>query len=239
MKRARLPLLALLGPIAALLVLAPMGCDKKADGPAPQAAAATPEPTPAPADDPKPPDKEPAPTPTSAKDPAPAPTPTPSEPAPTPTPTPAEPTPGADPAKPSADGGDKPIAVTATPGTVVRNPEPNSPEWLIQQVLVASMEPDFEKGWALFESLLADDQKIEKALISRKQLNYPASRRKVKLFLYEDPEKPYYKIERIVQEGPNQYRFFLNNNSPDSMPTPCEVRYDEAKKKWGVGICSL
>lgn len=229
-------------PLTAMLALAPLtGCDKKSE-PAPQAAAATPEPAkPEPTPEPtKTPDKEPAPTPTAAADasptPAPAPTPTP---APAPTPTVAG---DAAPAAPSdgAAAGDKPVGVTATPGTVVKDPVPDSPEWLIQQVLAASLEPDPEKGWALFESLLHEDQKIEKALISRKSLNYPASRRKVQLFIYEEGPKPVYRVERVVEEVPNQqYRIFVYNKSPDSMPTPCEVRYDANLKKWRVGICSL
>lgn len=228
-------------PLAALLALAPLtACDKKAD-PAPQQAAGNTDPAPAKADPaPAPtPDKEPAPTPTADK--PPAPTPTGDTPAPAPTPTdPAAPTP-----TPTGDGGtaptagDKPIGLSATPGTVVKAPIPDSPEWLIQQVLVASLEPDFEKGWAHFESLLHEDQKIEKALISRKQLNYPASRRKVNLFIFEPGPTPIYRIDRIVDEGPNQYRIFVHNNSPDSMPTPCEVRYQENIKKWRIGICSL
>lgn len=135
---------------------------------------------------------------------------------------------------------DKPTAlVTATPGTIVRDPVPDSPEWLIQQVLVASMEPDEAKGWALFESLLHEDQKIENALVSRRQLNYPASRRKVKLFLFEDPSKPIYKIDRVVEESPTLVRIYVHNNSEGGMPTPCEVRLDEKLKKWRIGICSL
>lgn len=224
-------------PLAALLALAPLtACDKKAE-PAPQAAAGSADPAPAPTPDKEPapaPDKEPAPTPTADK--APAPTPTPAEPAPAPTPTPADPN---APPTPAPSAGDKPMGLTATPGTVVKAPVPDSPEWLIQQVLVASLEPDFEKGWALFESLLHEDQKIEKALISRKQLNYPASRRKVNLFIFEEGPTPIYRIDRIVEEGPNQYRIYVHNKSPDSMPTPCEVRYDENLKKWRIGICSL
>lgn len=224
-------------PLAALLALAPLtACDKKAE-PAPQAAAGSTDPAPTPTPDKAPaptPDKEPAPTPTADK--APAPTPTPTEPAPAPTPTPSDP--NAPPA-PTPSAGEKPMGLTATPGTVVKAPIPDSPEWLIQQVLVASLEPDFEKGWALFESLLHEDQKIEKALISRKQLNYPASRRKVNLFIFEPGPTPIYKIDRIVEEGPTQFRIFVHNNSPDSMPTPCEVRYDENLKKWRIGICSL
>lgn len=138
---------------------------------------------------------------------------------------------------------DKPTTlVTATPGTVVKNPAPDSPEWLIQQVLVAAMDPDEAKGWERYVSLLAEDQKIEKALISRRAMNFAASRRKVKLFVYEpsaDPNQPVYKVDRVVEESPTQVRIFVHNNSEDGMPTPCELRLDENTKKWRVGICSL
>jgi hypothetical protein len=145
---------------------------------------------------------------------------------------PAEPT-------PAPSGEMKPNEVTVTPGTIVRNPPEGSPEWLVQQVLVAAMDPDEAKGWERFVSLLSEDQKIEKALISRRELNFAASRRKVKLFLFEDPTKPIYKVDRVQQEEENIWRIFVHNNSPDSMPTPCQVRFDPALKKWGVGICSL
>jgi len=129
--------------------------------------------------------------------------------------------------------------VTATPGTVVKNPPVDSPEWLIQQVLVAAMEPDEAKGWALFLSLLHEDQKYENALVSRRTMNFAASRRKVKLFLFEDPNLPVYKVSRVVEESPKQVRFFIYNNSEGGMPTPCEVRMDDTLKKWRLGICSL
>ncbi len=135
---------------------------------------------------------------------------------------------------------DKPTnLVTATPGTVVRDPVPDSPEWLIQQVLVAAMDPDEAKGWALFESLLHEDQKAPNALTTRRSLNFAASRRKVKLFLFEDPSKPIYKVSRVVEETPTRVRIFVYNNSEGGMPTPCELRMDENLKKWRVGICSL
>jgi len=160
----------------------------------------------------------------------------------------AEPAPEAktDGAAPVGDSGfpatvkDEPTAlVTATPGTVVKAPVADSPEWLIQQVLVAAMEPDEAKGWALFESLLHPDEKIGTALTTRRSMNFAASRRKVKLFLFEDPNTPVYKVSRVVEESPKSVRIYVFNNSEGGMPTPCEVRMDDASKKWKIGICSL
>lgn len=163
-----------------------------------------------------------------------------------------EPKPAEDAAPAPTDSGfpskieDKPTTlVTATPGTVVKNPVPDSPEWLIQQVLVAALDPDEAKGWERYVSLLAEDQKIEKALRTRRDMNFAASRRKVKLFidptsdLAANPAQVVYKVDRVVEETPTQVRIFVHNNSEEGMPTPCELRLDENTKKWRVGICSL
>ena len=92
---------------------------------------------------------------------------------------------------------------------------------------------------AIFEALLHEDQKYENALVSRRTMNFAASRRKVKLFLVEDPNLPIYKVSRVVEESPKQVRFYIYNNSEGGMPTPCEVRMDDNMKKWRIGICSL
>lgn len=151
----------------------------------------------------------------------------------------AEPAPMGDSGFPATVKDEPTQLVTATPGTVVKQPVPDSPEWLIQQVLVAAMDPDEAKGWALFESLLHPDEKIGTALTTRRSMNFAASRRKVKLFLFEDPNTPVYKVSRVVEESPKSVRIFVFNNSEGGMPTPCEVRMDDASKKWRIGICSL
>lgn len=214
-----------------LVTFALVACDKKAE-PAPQPAAAE---TKAPEAKPE---AKPEPKPEPVAEPAKAP----AEPAKAPVAdagtAPSGDT-GGDPAPIPAIPDPPVTAVSMTPGMIVRETKPDSPEWLIQQVLVASMEPDEAKGWELFASLLHEDQKIENALISRRQLNYPASRRKVKLFLFEDPTKPYYKVDRVLEESPKLVRIFVHNNSEGGMPTPCELRFDDNLKKWRIGICSL
>jgi len=235
--------------VAALaVVLFASACGKSEPAPATQAAVSEPtkpsepakEPTKAPADEPK---KEP-----EAKDPK------------TAEPKPADPTtaPAGDPGTaPAGDPGTAPAAgdpppatrapdpteksqtalfpLTSAPGTIVKDPNPESPEGLIQRALLAAMEPDEAKGWAAFEAILHDDQKYGQALTYRREMNFAAMRRKVKLFLFEDPTKPIYKIDRIIEEG-DIIRIFVHNK--ESMPTPCEVRLD-ATKHWKIGICSL
>ncbi|MFO0745237.1 MAG: hypothetical protein U1F43_06095 [Myxococcota bacterium] len=126
--------------------------------------------------------------------------------------------------------------LTATPGTIVKDPNPESPEGLITRALQAAMEPDEAKGWTMFEALLHDDQKYGQALEYRRQMNFPAMRRKVKLFLIEDPNKPIYQVDRTLVENPTTIRIFVHNK--ESMPTPCQLRLDDTGH-WKIGICSL
>jgi hypothetical protein len=122
-------------------------------------------------------------------------------------------------------------------GSIVRTPDPETPEGVIQRAIATAMEPDEAKAWEQFLALLHTDEKLPNALYSRRSMNFAAMRRKVKLFLIEDETKPYYQVDRVV-EGPDSVRLFVHNKG--SMPTPCEVRRDKAQEnKWRVTTCSL
>jgi hypothetical protein len=140
---------------------------------------------------------------------------------------------------PGPDDGVSPLPSALRPGDVVRDTDPRRPEHVIAGALAAAREPDEAKGWAAFEALLHTDEKLPDALITRRSMNFAASRRKVHLFLLEDAPKPVFKVERIVEEGTDTVRFFVHN--PKSMPTPCTARLDANLKPpaWRVGICSL
>jgi len=121
--------------------------------------------------------------------------------------------------------------------TVVRECDPESPEGVIQRAILAAMNPDEEKGWQQFESLLHSSQLIPNALTSRRQLNFPAMRRKVSLFLVEEG-KPYYKWAYAEEPDEGVIKVFVHN--PKSMPTPCYLAMDpEADNKWRIKSCSL
>ena len=171
------------------------------------------------------------------------------DPAPTPTPTTAAPETTAAPASAEADAGngresrtDKDILEEyALPpeGTVITAPVEGTPEWVIQRVIAASMNPDEAAGWAEFEALLHTSEKLPNALISRRELNYPASRRKVGLFIVgEDKTTPVYKIAYIETPAEDTLKIFVDN--PKSSPTPCYIRKDPAQdNQWKVTTCSL
>jgi len=176
----------------------------------------------------------------AAKEPTPT---TPTEvPAPTETPTPTvDPAPAADTAPPEAvvDDGTSPLPTQVAPGDIVRTTKPRTPEHMIQQVLAAALEPDEEKGWQLFKSLLHTDELHPNGLITRRSMNFAASRRKVHLFIADKGDLPVFKVSRILDEGDGTLRFFVHN--PESMPTPCTARVDAnlTPPAWRVGLCSL
>ncbi len=143
---------------------------------------------------------------------------------------------GGDPAAADA-GGETKLGTFVQPGSIVRTPDPETPEGVIQRAIASAMEPDEPKAWEQFAALLHTDEKLPNALYSRRSMNFPAMRRKVKLFLIEDETKPYYQVDRVL-EGPDSVRLFVHNKG--SMPTPCEVRRDTAQEnKWRVTTCSL
>lgn len=121
--------------------------------------------------------------------------------------------------------------------TVVKDPDPESPEGIIMRALAAALDPDEAKGWEAFEGLLHTSELIPNALTSRRQLNWPAMRRKVALFLVEEG-KPVYKWAYAEEPEPGVIKVFVNN--PKSMPTPCYVAQDpEQENKWRIKSCSL
>jgi hypothetical protein len=146
--------------------------------------------------------------------------------------------PGAgDPAAAADAGAETTPGTFVQAGSIVRTPDPETPEGVIQRAIVAAMEPDEAKAWEQFLALLHTDEKLPNALYSRRSRNFAAMRRKLKLFLIEDGTKPYYQVDRVI-EGPDAVRLFVHNKS--SMPTPCEVRRDKAQEnKWRVATCSL
>lgn len=139
----------------------------------------------------------------------------------------------------AADAGPSPSGlIYPARNTVIRDPKPGTPEHLIAQALAAALNPDPEAGWRQFEALLHTSEKEPNALISRRELNWPAMRRKVALFLAEDPTKPIYKWAYAEEPGGGQLKIFVHN--PKSMPTPCYVKRDsEQGDAWKIQTCSL
>ncbi len=122
-------------------------------------------------------------------------------------------------------------------GRLVTDPEQGSPDWVIQQVLRAAMNPDPEAGWSILEPLMHSMHRTPNGMQSYRAFNYPASRRKVRLFLADDT-KPWFHVVKVETPDPDVLKIFVYNDK--SMPTPCAVKKDaEAGGQWRVYRCSL
>ena len=122
-------------------------------------------------------------------------------------------------------------------GTLVKAPEEGSPEALLQGVVAAAMYPDENAGWEALKALLHSELKSPKKLESYREMNYAASRRKVKLFTPDDT-KPYFRVVSRSASSDDEIKLFVHNEQ--SLPTPCTLKRDsEAANAWRVYACSL
>jgi hypothetical protein len=120
---------------------------------------------------------------------------------------------------------------------LVTAPAEGSPEAVIRGLLTASMNPDVTAGWEATQALLHSSMHTQRALKSYREMNYPASRRKVALFTPDDT-KPHFRVARTAKPADDRIKLFIHNER--SMPTPCTLRKDpEANGAWRVHVCSL
>lgn len=121
-------------------------------------------------------------------------------------------------------------------GVTVENPEPETAEWVILQVLLAAKDPDEERGWEKFQKLLHSQERTNNALKGWQQFGWPRMRRQAKLYLDEHDRIVLRDFKVMQNDGID---FFLENKERD-LPTPCSVYLDFANNKhWRVKRCSL
>ena len=121
--------------------------------------------------------------------------------------------------------------------TLITAPAEGSPEAVIRLLIEAAMNPDEAAGWETTKALLHSSMQTARALKSYREMNFPASRRKVALFTPDDT-KPDFRIARTTHPAPDKIKIFVHNEK--SMPTPCILRKDpEAGGAWRVHVCSL
>ncbi len=115
----------------------------------------------------------------------------------------------------------------------VSNPEPGTPEKVIQDVLKAAAMADEADGWEAFSSLLHSEETSSPAAMNEWQtMRFPTIRRKVG-YLLEDRSAAIYKLMDKREDGRNVKVFVKNSQS--EMPTPCTLRQDpEAGNAWRV-----
>ena len=122
-------------------------------------------------------------------------------------------------------------------GELIKAPPAGSPEAVIQQLLMAAMNPDEAAGWKTTSGLLHSSMSAQKAQKSYREMNYPASRRKVALFTPDD-SKAHFRVTRKTSPSDDKVKLFIHNEK--SMPTPCTLKRDPAAEgAWRVYVCSL
>lgn len=121
-------------------------------------------------------------------------------------------------------------------GVTVENPEPETAEWVLREVLMAAKDPDAEKGWERFQKMLHSQERTNNALRGWQQFGWPRIRRQAHLYLDEQNRFVLRDFKVMQNDGID---FFLENRERD-LPTPCAVYLDYANNKhWRVKRCSL
>ena len=123
--------------------------------------------------------------------------------------------------------------------TTIDNPDAGTPEALVRDVLAAAIESDESKGWEAYRKLLHSEQLLsgssEKAW---RTMNYPALRRKARLYL-EDDGVPIYELAYTEEVAPSSVKIFVSNEKSE-IPTPCTLKPDANHGgAWRITLCSL
>jgi len=118
-------------------------------------------------------------------------------------------------------------------GVTVSEPEPGTPEKVIQDVLKAATKADEAEGWEAFSNLLHSDETSSPAAMNEWQtMRFPTIRRKAG-YLLQDRSAGIYKLMDKREDGKTVKVFVMNSQS--DMPTPCTLRQDpEAGNAWRV-----
>lgn len=121
-------------------------------------------------------------------------------------------------------------------GITVSNPEPETAEWVLGEVLQAGMEPDEEKGWERFQNVLHSDERSLAALQGWRQFGWPRIRKQAHLYVNDAGQ---FVLRDFREQQNDGIDFFLQGEGRE-LPTPCSVYRDKANNTlWRVKRCSL
>ncbi len=111
-------------------------------------------------------------------------------------------------------------------GESITNPDPGTPERVIQQVLKAALNPDKDAGWEAFEALLhSEETSSNLALQEWSETKFDTIRRKA-AFLVKDQKTVAYQMMDF-REDDKGVQIFVKSSASE-MPTPCRLRPDPA-----------
>ena len=117
--------------------------------------------------------------------------------------------------------------------TTIKNPDPGTPEKVLQDVLKAASNPNEEEGWVQFTGLLHTEEVSLPGLLSGwRSMKYPAIRKKASYFITDQATASYDLMDK--REEGRSLMLYVRNSQSD-MPTPCKFRQDPAQgNAWKV-----
>lgn len=116
-------------------------------------------------------------------------------------------------------------------GDTITDPEPGSPEKVVQEVLRAARNGDEEAGWEQFQPLLhPEETELQSSLNNWREFKYRGIRKKVNLLL-KDPATMTFEVMDRREEG--KTLVVMVENSGSDLPTPCRLKPD-AQGRWKV-----
>ena len=130
------------------------------------------------------------------------------------------------------------IGLKAGLGYTVTEPEEESPEWVVQQVLKAAAIEPFSDAWAEYSKYLHSDETGSPISLGQwETLRFTALRRKHKCYL-EDSAFSYTVMEELQLE--EDYMQIRVKCKTSDVPTPCHLFKDKGNGgKWRVKMNCL
>ncbi len=147
----------------------------------------------------------------------------------------------------TALGGCEPILKTVDKarmklfGIRVTDPEPESAEWVLLQVLQAALEKDEEVGWERFQKVLHSSERTTQGLQNWHEMGWKRIRKQADDYLDDDGSFKIVDFKDIMSstEEVVGLEFYVESVKKE-MPTPCAVYIDEeAAGHWRVRRCSF
>lgn len=126
-------------------------------------------------------------------------------------------------------------------GIEVCEPDKESAEWVLMEVLKAMNKKDSEAGWERFQKMLHSKERNPNSLRGWNQMGWRRMRKQKDHYLNEDGCYKIVKLRKVEStRGELQgVEYYLESKKKD-MGTPCSVYKDEDNKgKWRIKRCSL
>jgi hypothetical protein len=121
-------------------------------------------------------------------------------------------------------------------GITVCNPDQETAEWVLREVLLAAAEKDEDKGFSRLQKVLHTAERTTNSLKDWAAFKYPRMRRQANLYLDDAGCFTVVDFRTMQNEG---IEYFVQNRFRD-LPTPCTVYTDHDNNGlWRIKRCSL